>query len=549
VLYTNGVVWTGDPANPWAEALLVEDGVVAVVGPRAALAARNADATVDLDGAFLCPGLVDAHTHVLGFGLSLDRADLVGAASLEETLDRVQRFAVRRREEGFTGWIRGRGWDQNDWPVTAFPSAADLDAVTGNAPAALTRIDGHALWVNSRALALAGITADTPDPSGGRIHRDGDGRPTGILVDTAKQLVTAVIPDTDDAAKAAAIRRAVAAMAEAGLTGVHDMGMSAGDLAVYRRLNAEEALGVRIYGAISVDDPDLERVLAAGPDRDWGSGTFRLGMVKIYMDGALGSRGAALLAPYSDEPGNDGLLITSADTLRGDMERALGAGFQCAVHAIGDRANRIVLDVWEAMGEADASRVPPAVRLEHAQIVDPRDIPRVGALGVVASMQPTHCTSDMPWAPARLGRERLAGAYAWRSLIDAGALFAAGSDFPIESHDPRFGLFAAVTRRAPGSDPASAWSPEERLSREEALAAFTAAPAAAAGDGDRLGTLAPGKLADFTVFDTNLVTCDPDTILTARTLLTAVRGRPVYVNPEAPFAQAVEAADAAGSGR
>jgi predicted amidohydrolase YtcJ len=234
------------------------------------------------------------------------------------------------------------------------------------------------------------------------------------------------------------------------------------------------------------------------------------------------------------------------------MERGLDAGFQCAIHAIGDRANRIVLDVWEGLRPSRAPRDPgdpPPVRLEHAQILAPEDVPRVGGLGVVASMQPTHCTSDMPWAPERLGTARLAGAYAWRALVDAGALFAAGSDFPVESHDPRFGLFAAVTRRAPGSDPASAWSPDQRLSRDEALAAFTAAPAAASGDRGRLGTLSPGKLADFAVFDRNLVTCDPDTILVARTLLTTVGGRAVYVNPEAPFAEAAASAAPAGDGR
>jgi hypothetical protein len=516
---------------------------------------------VDLEGAFVCPGLVDAHAHVLGFGLGLDRVDLVGAASLDETLDRVGRFVVRRREEGYDGWIRGRGWDQNDWPVTAFPTRRDLDRVTESYPVVLTRIDGHAVWVNSRALALAGITGDTPDPPGGKIHHDTDGRPTGILVDAAKDPVLAVVPGPDDAAKAGAIRRAAAAMARAGLTGVHDMGMSASELAVYRRLDRDGELGVRIYGALSVEDPDLERVLAAGPDREWGHGGFRLGMIKFYMDGALGSRGAVLLAPYADDPGNEGLLITSPEALRDGMARGLGAGFQCAVHAIGDRANRIALDVWEGLRNAwiegdrarfvvpppghaligDREAVRPPVRLEHAQVLAVADIPRVGALGVVASMQPTHCTSDMPWAPERLGAARLAGAYAWRSLADGGALVASGSDFPVESHDPRFGLFAAVTRRAPGSDPETRWSPDQRLSRDEALASFTAAPAYVSGDLHRMGTLAAGKLADFVVFDRNLVTCDPDAILTARTLLTVVGGRAVYADPEAPFADAVRA--------
>lgn len=556
VLYGNAVIWTGDPARPWAEAMLVDGEKIVAVGSLAELGSQTgSDAKlVDLDGGFLCPGLVDAHAHVLGFGLSLERINLVGTTNLEETLVRIESYVAGKREEGFSGWIRGRGWDQNDWPETVFPTRQDLDEVSGTYPVVLSRIGGHAMWANTRALALAGIDRDTKDPPGGKIHRDESGRPTGILVDTAKDLLTQTIPETPDEVKARAIERATRGMVAVGLTGAQDMGMSREELAIYRDLAERGLLWARVYGAISATDAELTDVLSAGPDREWQAGRFKLGMVKFYVDGALGSRGAALIEDYADDPGNRGLLIVEPDDLRTGMKDALVAGFQCAVHAIGDRANRAALDSWEAIlneGEntyahpvpqADVSLVGrvdpviPPVRIEHAQVFHPEDLARVGAMGVVASMQPTHCTSDMPWAPARLGSARMVGAYAWRRLIAGGALFVSGSDFPVESHNPLFGLHAAVTRRQPDGTPPEGWSPDQRLTRDEALASFTAAPAYVSGDLHQLGTLTPGKLADFVVFDQNLVTCDPDRILDASAQLTVVGGRVVWVEPTASFA-------------
>ena len=550
MVVTNATVWTGDPARPWAEAVWVEEGRIRVVGSTSEVLADAGPerAPLDLGGRFVCPGLVDAHAHVLSFGLSLERVDLVGTRTLEETLSRVAQTAGECRAAEAGGWIRGRGWDQNDWPEERFPTRQDLDRVSGEIPASLERIDGHALWVNTRALELAGIDASTPDPDGGKIHRDAGGNPSGILVDTATELVEKVIPEPGAGAKARAIRRAAEAMARAGLTGVHDMGMSLEELAIYRELDEAGELGVRIYGSISATELRLADVLAAGPDGGGRSGAFRLGMVKFYVDGALGSRGAALLAPYADDPGNLGLLIMGGEALADGMAAALDRGFQCAVHAIGDRANRTVLDVWESLAPrypepwpvpsaplsflGERAAALPKVRIEHAQIVDPGDIPRVADLGVVASMQPTHCTSDMPWAPKRLGSDRLPGAYSWRSLVDGGALLAAGSDFPVESHDPLLGLYAAVTRRGVDGIPEDGWSPSERLSREEALVAFTAAPAYAGGDLHRLGTLTPGKLADLAVFDRNLATCDPEDLLEARCLAAVVEGRVLWAAPE-----------------
>ncbi|HET9234894.1 MAG TPA: amidohydrolase, partial [Candidatus Eisenbacteria bacterium] len=434
----NAVIWTGDPARPWAESMIVENGRIGAVGSRADTDLPGA-VRIDLQGAFVCPGFVDAHAHVLGYGRRRTRVDLTGARSLEEATERVRGYVGTRREQARDTWVRGRGWDQNDWPKQVFPTREDLDRVTSDLPIVLTRVDGHAYWVNTRALSLAGITRESKDPPGGKIVRDTEGQPSGILVDNAMDLVATVIPHETDAENREAIAKAAELLARAGLTGVHDMGMSAREAATYRELAQQDSLRLRIYGAILADDPELARVIAPGPDMDWIGGTFRLGMVKFFMDGALGSRGAALLAPYSDDPGNTGLLRLGPDSLQAVMRSVLETGFQCAVHAIGDRGNRLALEAWakersrytgRAVPEAPPSsigkvpaRIPP-FRLEHAQVLHLEDLHRLHALGVLASMQPTHCTSDMPWAPDRLGTERLRGAYAWRSIIDTGVVLA-----------------------------------------------------------------------------------------------------------------------------
>lgn len=557
MILTNAVIWTGDPGLPWAESIAVRGTKILAVGQGQAVRQAVPDGQIiDMQGAFITPGLIDAHAHVLGFGHSLERVGLVGATSLEETLSRVAVRVGQSQAEERSGWILGRGWDQNDWPVQDFPTRYDLDTVSGDYPVSLGRIDGHALWVNSKALELAGVTRDTPDPPGGKIHRDASGEPTGILVDEAESLVSDVVPSTNPADKALAIRRATSTLIRSGLTGIHDMGMTWEEASIYRELADADQLGLRIYGALSATDSLLEKGLAAMADRTWRSGTFKLGMVKFYVDGALGSRGAALLAPYTDDPENRGLLIIGEDSLRVGMRQALEANYQCAVHAIGDRANRTVLDVWESLYRDYTApwAVPstnftpgnrgsqlPKVRIEHAQIIDLDDLDRFATLNVVASMQPTHCTSDMPWAPRRLGSERrLAGSYAWRTLVDKGVVFVGGSDFPVESHDPLLGLYAAVTRRGIDGSPTDGWSPSERLGREEALASFTSAPAYASGDLHQFGTLSPGKLADFAVFDRNLVTCDPERLLDAACQATVIGGRLAWLNETASFASAMQ---------
>jgi predicted amidohydrolase YtcJ len=405
--------------------------------------------------------------------------------------------------------------------VKEFPARAPLDAAAPANPVALRRIDGHALWVNGAALRAAGVTAATPDPDGGSIVRDARGEPTGVLVDNAMALVEDKIP----AAAPEVIRRRVLlgarTAAAAGLTAVHDMGIDASMLAAYRQLAAEGALPVRVRGMLDGDK------LMAGrhPDRDEdGTALFVLAGVKLWADGALGSRGAALLEPYDDDPGNRGLVLTSRAEVERIARATLAGGWQLAVHAIGDRANREVLDAFAAAGVKPAHRY----RIEHAQVVAPEDLRRFGELGIVASMQATHATSDMPWAEARVGARRLQGAYAWRSMLMAGAPLVGGSDFPVEEVAPLLGLWAATTRQDAAGKPEGGWLPEQKLTLHEALHTYTVAPARAAFAEHRRGRLVPGFVADVTVFDRELLV---ERLLATRVDMTLLGGRVVYERP------------------
>lgn len=452
---------------------------------------RAVEETV-LDGTVL-PGLIDAHGHLLGLGFALLQADLVGTRHPDDVLARLRSKAA---ELGSDDWLQGRGWDQNDWPGQAFPTRADLDRAYPDRPVFLERVDGHAAWVNSAALRRAGISAETPDPQGGRILRDADGEPTGVLIDTAMDLAAQAIPAPSRALKRRALRLAVGEAARAGLTGVHDAGVSLDDLSILADLADAGQLPIRVYAMADGDRAALAQLCREG---GWQHSTERLTMraVKLYADGALGSRGAALLAPYADDAGNQGLLIQPESELHATIRKAAECGVQPAVHAIGDRANRVVLDAYATLTPAQRETLRP--RIEHAQVVAVEDIPRFSALGVIASMQPTHATSDMPWAQARIGAERLRGAYAWQRFRTAGARLALGSDFPVERVDPLLGLYAAVTRQDSVGDPPDGWLPEQRMSLHEALDGFTLGAAYAARQEDELGSLEVGKRADFTV--------------------------------------------------
>ena len=465
----------------------------AAAGLRESLESRgNGVREIVVDGTVM-PGLIDAHGHLMGLGFSLLQADLVGTRSKEAVIDRLKDKSAGLNEGD---WLLGRGWDQNDWAGKAFPAAADLDAAFPDRPVWLNRVDGHAGWANSAALRAAGIDARTADPEGGRLLRDEQGQPSGVLVDAAMDLIETHIPKPDIALRRRALRLALATASKAGLTGVHDAGVSREDLALYRELADDQALPLRVY-AMADGDSDALRQLCREGLYTHPSGRLSMRAVKLYADGALGSRGAALLADYSDEPGNRGLLIQSPEHLREIIDKAAACGVQPAVHAIGDRANREVLDAYAALTAKQRQALRP--RIEHAQVVAMDDIPRFAELGVIASMQPTHATSDMPWAGDRVGAERLRGAYAWRRYLDRATHMAFGSDFPVENVEPIPGLYAAITRQDAEGSPEGGWLPDQRLTLVEALDAFTRGAAYAGFAENEVGTLEPGMRADFIV--------------------------------------------------
>jgi len=423
-------------------------------------------------------------------------------------------------------WVLGRGWDQNDWPDKALPAHAELSVAVPDRPVLLRRVDGHAVLLNARALALAGITVESTDPAGGRILRDAGGAPTGVLVDAAADLVERILPRPTAADIERRVLLAGRTLASFGLTSIHDAGTSRAELAVLRGLERDGRLPVRVYAIL--DGGDDELLAAEFGNGPWLSrgGMLAVRAVKLYADGALGSRGAALSAPYNDEPGSRGLEVTSSARLADVVRRAAKAGFQPCVHAIGDAAVTRTLDIYEqVLGIGSALRP----RIEHAQIVRPEDVPRFAKLGVIAAVQPTHCTSDMPWAPRRLGAERTPWAYRWRSLLAVGTRLELGSDVPVESPDPRLGMWAAVTRRPPEGTAEPGWNLPEALTRAEAIVGFSAWPAYAAFEEGWRGAIAPALAADLTVLDRSLEEGDPATILQARVLRTIVAGRDAFV--------------------
>ena len=506
------------------EIAVAEGRIVALVHPGDARAWLNATAeVVDLAGTHVYPGLTEGHGHFTGYGAALEQVDLVGTASFADVVGRVK-AAADRLPAG--AWVFGRGWDQNDWPEKALPTQGVLSAAVPDRPVLLRRVDGHAVLLNARALALAGITVESTDPAGGRILRDASGAPTGVLVDAAADLVERVVPRPTAADIERRVLLAGRTLASFGLTSIHDAGTSREELAVLRRLERDGRLPIRVYAML--DGGDDELLAAEFGNGPWltRSGMLAVRAVKLYADGALGSRGAFLSAPYSDEPGTHGLEVTTSARLADVVKRAAKAGFQPCVHAIGDAAVARTLDTFEQVLGAGSALRP---RIEHAQIVRPVDVPRFARLGVIAAVQPTHCTSDMPWAPRRLGAERTAWAYRWRSLLAAGARLELGSDVPVESPDPRLGMWAAVTRRPPEGTTEPGWNVPEALSRAEAVAGFTAWSAYAAFEEGWRGAIAPALAADFTVLDRSLEEGEPATILQARVVRTIVAGRDAFV--------------------
>ncbi|AKC85872.1 amidohydrolase [Pseudoxanthomonas suwonensis] len=484
---------------------------------------------VDAGKATVVPGLIDAHAHLMELGYALMQADLTGAASKDEIIERLRAFAATAPADA---WIGGWGWDQNRWPEQQFPTAADLDAAFPDRPVWLVRIDGHAGWGNSAALraaeALAGARPLAGDwqPDGGRIVRDG-AQATGVFVDAAMRLVERAIPAPTAAYREEALKRALDAAVSNGLTGVHDMGVSRADLALMRRFADEGRLPLRIDAYADGNREALADLCEHGLYRHPG-GRLQMEGVKLYIDGALGSRGAALLADYSDEPGNRGLLVTDPTAFAAAVYKARDCGVQVASHAIGDRGNRLVLDTYEQALAGAGVRPDHRWRVEHAQVVATEDIPRFAQLRLVASMQPTHATSDMPWAGDRLGPDRLDGAYAWRRFLDLGVPLALGSDFPVEQVDPRLGLFAAVNRTDRDGHPPGGWLPGQKLTAAEALRGFTATAAWAGHDEAQVGRLAPGLRADFVVLDRDPLAIPAAELDDLQVRSTWVDGQPIY---------------------
>ncbi len=501
--------------------VIADNGKVLATGGPDLLNDYAAARRIDGQGRYLLPGLTDAHAHVLGLGFLAASMDLAGTTSLPAAVQRIADYAAANPH---ADWIEGRGWNQVIWPLREFPTAADIDAVVSDRPVWLRRIDGHAGWANSAALQLAGIDDETLDPIGGKIIRDKNGHATGVMIDRAMDLVDEHVPVPTKLEIRGAALEAVTTLLSLGITSVHDAGIDLDTVEVYTSLADDNALSMRIYAMLSNAGPNLDAI--AKPMIAYGNDHLDVRAVKIYADGALGSRGAALLDPYSDDAENRGLTLVTSDELIGAIEKANRMGFQVGAHAIGDRGNRLVLDAFERVQAGLPS--PLRNRVEHAQIIALDDIPRFAALGVIASMQPTHATSDMNMAEDRIGAERIKGGYAWQQLLRSGAVIASGSDFPVELPNPFHGLYAAVSRQDRNGLPTGGWYLDEAMSRAEALHSFTLAAAFAAHQEDRLGSLEPGKWADFILVDRDFFNIPTEQIDDIEVLETWVGGTRVY---------------------
>jgi predicted amidohydrolase YtcJ len=550
LILTNGVVYTVNTSNDITEAIAVKGRSIVAVGTTKDIAANyKAATTIDLQGKAIYPGFIDSHAHLVSLGTTLMTMNVAGLQSAEEA---AQLIAEQIRKNGSTRWVRGRGWDQNTWQVKRFPTAEILDAVAPETPVYLLRVDGHAVWVNTKVMKLAGISRETKDPEGGYIVRNGSGDPSGIFIDNAIRLVESVLPPPTEQELTEAIQLAGQTCIRYGLTEIHDMGVTSAMIRLYKKMIDEKSLSLRIYAAIDGQGETWEEYKKSGPEVDYRDHMLAVRAIKMYVDGSLGSRGAALIEPYSDDPTTRGLTLENGSTLATVAREALQYGFQMVTHAIGDRGNAILLDTYETAFKTFPEKAKAArFRDEHAQVLDEKDIPRFAALGVLPSMQPVHCTSDMRWAEARLGPKRIRGAYAWRSLLSTGVSICAGSDSPVESPDPRYGFYAAVTRRDSSGVPSSwrdvaesfqissagivdtsqfsdGWYGQQRMSREEALRSFTIWGAYASFQEEVKGSIESGKLADFTVFSKDIMKIPVNEILTAGVEMTIIGGQVVY---------------------
>ncbi|MBV8500207.1 MAG: amidohydrolase [Paucibacter sp.] len=513
------------------EALLTDaDGRVKATGTLRQLQARAQNARrIDAQGRVLMPGLIDAHVHMADLGVSRGQLSLRDTPDLATALAAVRAYAADHAD---SAWIRGGGWNQAIWKLGRFPTAGELDSAESIRPVWLERVDGHAGWANSRALSLAGITRDTPDPAGGRIERDASGDPTGVLVDGAMELIEHRLPASTPEETRAALAAAQQELLSLGLTGIHDAGISETADRELRDMAAKGTLQLRVDGMALLTDASLiAKLRASGPIQPMADGMYSLRAIKVFADGALGSRGAALLAPYSDLPESRGLLFQNDAELTAQIRPLVGMGFQINVHAIGDAANRQALGAFESMHRVYGSKsVLLRHRIEHAQVIALSDIPRFAKSGVIASVQPVHATSDINMAEDRIGPDRIQGAYAWQRLIQSGARLACGSDTPVEEPTPWAGLYAAITRQDAEGHPPGGWYGAQAMSRTQALACFTTWAAYAAHREDEVGSLLPGHRADFILVDRDPLSVEARGLLHTKVLQTWVGGQLVYAS-------------------
>lgn len=513
----NGTFITLEKDQPQATALAIRGERIAWIGDEKEVQKLVGKETkvIDLRGAFAYPGLIDSHAHIVSLGASRLEIDL------NETRDKdsIVRLVKERLDQARPGeWIEGRGWDQNNWPVKQFPTAGDIDGVSPNNPVVLERTDGHAIWVNTKAMQIAGITAATKDPEGGKIIRDANNNPTGVLVDNAGDVVYGKMPEPSTKQLIKQTKIALNESAAKGVTMIQDAGSNKNEIEAFKTLAAKNDLPIRLYVMVAMRGDYGQEFVKTGQQHNGPYLDVR--SIKLVIDGAMGSRGAAFLEPYSDDPGNTGLLMWQEPELMRVLKAAKTKGIQVCIHAIGDRANRIVLDAYEKTGVGNLRW-----RIEHVQVLAPSDVPRLAQLDIIASMQPIHATSDGPWATDRVGPKRIKGAYAWRSLLNHKTVIASGSDAPVEDINPLWGIYAAITRQDHDGKPADGWHPEQNMTREEALKSYTLDAAYAAFRENELGSLKAGKLADLIVLPKNILTCDPKDLISMKVLYTIVGGQ------------------------
>lgn len=527
----NGTVATVDEEFSIEEAVAVRDGKIVFVGKNRIAKRFIGEGTtvIKLNGHLVLPGLIDAHGHLHSLGEQLANLDINGTKSWEEILERV---AERVKTVKPGEWIVGGRWNQNEWPVREFPVHDELSRVSPDNPVYLIRVDGNSAFANKKAMDLAGINRNTPDPSGGRFIKDSKGEPTGVLINQAMNYIKRILPENTPEIMEAKFRLAVQACIEAGLTGVHEAGIGPAEIAMYKELIDRGELDMRVYAMLGeqekpVLDFDLLPYFLENRIPEYGNHMLSVRAIKLFFDGALGSRGAAFFEPYADDPGNIGLLRVSPEYIVKVTKAALEADMGVATHCIGIRGTRLCIDAYEEALKA-VPKNDHRLRVEHAQIVRPEDVEKFAALGIIPSMQPTHATSDMSFVADRVGDERAEGAYAWRWFRDAGLTIPMGSDFPVESVNPLYGIFSAVTRQDHEGNPPGGWFPQQSLTMEEAIRGFTIWAAHAAYQDDLLGSIENGKLADFTIFDRNFLKAEPAEILKARVLYTIVGGSVKY---------------------